>query len=77
MRVSISCEAVHSAVNHGSQWRSALKLFWSPQLCTCPTALCVLDQKGDRFETHCYYDTAFAEYPDEDVSFGLGSENEM
>ncbi|CAM9395306.1 unnamed protein product [Sphacelaria rigidula] len=34
-------------------------------------------QKGDRFETHCYYDTAFAEIPGQTVSFGPGSEDEM
>ncbi|CAM9519920.1 unnamed protein product [Sphacelaria rigidula] len=34
-------------------------------------------QKGDRFETLCYYDTAFAEFPGQNVSFGPGSEDEM
>lgn len=35
-------------------------------------------QKGDRFETECYYDTAFADTEEgEPVVFGEGSEDEM
>ena len=34
-------------------------------------------QKGDRFETYCYYDTTLSSVNSENVTFGLGSENEM
>lgn len=34
-------------------------------------------QKGDRFETECFYDTALSSVGSENVVFGLGSENEM
>eukprot|EP00752_Nemacystus_decipiens_P002626 g2458.t1 len=34
-------------------------------------------QKGDRFETECFYDTALSSVGSENVTFGLGSENEM
>eukprot|EP00904_Undaria_pinnatifida_P011279 jgi/Undpi1/7281/HiC_scaffold_22.g09754.m1 len=34
-------------------------------------------QKGDRFETTCYYDTAESSVGSENASFGFGSENEM
>ncbi|CAM9885372.1 unnamed protein product, partial [Laminaria digitata] len=34
-------------------------------------------QKGDRFETTCYYDTDLSSVGSENVTFGLGSENEM
>ncbi|CAM9653269.1 unnamed protein product, partial [Scytosiphon promiscuus] len=34
-------------------------------------------QKGDRFETECYYDTALSSVGSDNVTFGLGSEQEM
>ena len=34
-------------------------------------------QKGDRFETDCYYDTDLSSVGSDNVIFGLGSENEM
>ena len=34
-------------------------------------------QKGDRFETDCYYDTDLSSVGSDNVTFGLGSENEM
>lgn len=34
-------------------------------------------QKGDRFETSCYYDTALSSVDSDNVTFGFGSENEM
>eukprot|EP00752_Nemacystus_decipiens_P015391 g13724.t1 len=34
-------------------------------------------QKGDRFETECFYDTALSSVGSENVTFGLGSEQEM
>ncbi|CAM9105653.1 unnamed protein product, partial [Hapterophycus canaliculatus] len=34
-------------------------------------------QRGDRFETECYYDTALSSIGSSNVTFGLGSENEM
>lgn len=34
-------------------------------------------QKGDRFETTCYYDTDLSSVGSESVTFGFGSEHEM
>ncbi len=34
-------------------------------------------QKGDRFETECFYDTVLSSVGSENVTFGIGSENEM
>ena len=34
-------------------------------------------QKGDRFETECFYDTVLSSVGSENVTFGFGSENEM
>lgn len=34
-------------------------------------------QKGDRFEMECFYDTVLSSVGSENVTSGLGSENEM
>ena len=44
------------------------------------TSLCAHEtvaQKGDRFETDCYYNTDLSSVGSDNVTFGLGSENEM
>eukprot|EP00903_Cladosiphon_okamuranus_P014858 g13759.t1 len=42
-----------------------------------PASENVTIQKGDRFETECFYDTALSSVGSNNVTFGPGSENEM
>ena len=46
-----------------------------PCCCIAPTK--PLLQKGDRFETTCYYDTALSSMNSDNVTFGYASDNEM
>ena len=34
-------------------------------------------QRGDRFETECYYDTVLSSISQDSVTFGAGSQDEM